>query len=135
MKFLGGLVFTLCLFVLLISAKSTDVHYFSKKANYAVKVSGLEIDPYPISRGKNTTFQIAAATNEAIYGGKLVIHVLYFGFHIHSEDRDLCAEMSCPVSIGDFVVSHSQELSGIMPMVDEHKKQLMCITFEFSIVS
>ncbi|KAL0346938.1 UNVERIFIED_CONTAM: hypothetical protein Scaly_1709800 [Sesamum calycinum] len=148
----------------------------NKKANYAVKVNGLEIDPYPISRGKNTTFQIAAATiypfnsvlsgfhgispssenenlehafvfmfaklDEAIKGGKLVIDVSYFGFHIHSEDHNLCAETSCPVTVGDFVVSHSQELPGITPpgsytlkmtMVDEHKKQLTCITFDFSI--
>ncbi|KAL0338744.1 UNVERIFIED_CONTAM: hypothetical protein Sangu_1396500 [Sesamum angustifolium] len=164
MKLLGGLVLALCLFVPLTSAKSTDVHYCNKKANYAVKVNGLEIDPYPISRGKNTTFQIAAATNEAIKGGKLVIDVSYFGFHIHSEDHNLCAETSCPVTVGDFVVSHSQELPGITPpvshlvssdfgitlslvsdllssgsytlkmtMVDEHKKQLTCITFDFSI--
>ncbi|KAL0410229.1 UNVERIFIED_CONTAM: hypothetical protein Slati_3612600 [Sesamum latifolium] len=142
MKLLGGLVLALCLFVPLTSAKSTDVHYCNKKANYVVKVNGLEIDPYPISRGKNTSFQIAAATNETINGGKLVIDVAYFGFHIHSEDHNLCAETSCPVSVGDFVVSHSQELPGITPpgsytlkmtMVDEHKKQLTCITFDFSI--
>ncbi|KAK6147383.1 hypothetical protein DH2020_018295 [Rehmannia glutinosa] len=141
MKVLGGLLFALCLLVPLISAKSTDVRYCNKK-DYAVKVSGLEINPYPISRGKLTTFEIAASTNEAISGGKLVIDVSYFGFHIHSEDHDLCSETSCPVSVGDFVVSHSQELPGITPpgsytlkmtMVDANKKQLTCITFDFSI--
>ncbi|KAI3443361.1 hypothetical protein Pfo_000026 [Paulownia fortunei] len=142
MKVLGGLLLALCLLVPLSSAKSTDVHYCNKKANYPVKVSGLEINPYPISRGKNTTFEIAASTNEAISGGKLVIDVTYLIFHVYSEAHDLCVETSCPVSVGDFVVSHSQELPGITPpgsytlkmtMVDANNRQLTCITFDFSI--
>lgn len=55
--------------------------------------------------------------DEAISGGKLVIDVSYFGFHIHSEDHLLCKETTCPVSVGDFVVSHSQILPGITPPV------------------
>ncbi|EPS60934.1 hypothetical protein M569_13865, partial [Genlisea aurea] len=79
---------------------------------------------------------------KAISGGKLVIDVSYFFFHIHSEDHDLCKKTSCPVSVGDFVVAHFQELPGITPpgnynlkmkMVDEKNKQLTCITFDFSI--
>lgn len=54
---------------------------------------------------------------EAISGGKLVIDVSYFGWHIHSESHDLCSETSCPVSTGDFVVSHSQVLPGFTPPV------------------
>ncbi|KAL6575143.1 hypothetical protein OROMI_012428 [Orobanche minor] len=160
MKVLGGLLFALCLVVPLTSAKPTDVHYCNKKADYAVKVSGLDIDPYPISKGKNTTFKITASTkvetwigvtvntetfwddDEAISGGKLKIDVSYFGFHIHSEDHDLCQETSCPVSVGDFNVTHAQELPGYTPwgsytlemtMVDANGKQLTCITFGFSI--
>lgn len=56
-------------------------------------------------------------TGEAISGGKLVIDVSYFGWHIHSESHDLCSETSCPVSTGDFVVSHSQVLPGFTPPV------------------
>ncbi|PIN06816.1 putative protein, contains ML domain [Handroanthus impetiginosus] len=142
MKLLVGLLVALCLLVPLISAKSTDVRYCNKKTSYPVKVCGLDINPYPISRGKNTTFEISAYTDEAISGGKLVIDVSYFGFHIHSEDHNLCQETSCPVSVGDFIVSHSQELPGITPpgsytlkmtMLDAYKKQLTCITFDFSI--
>ena len=33
-----------------------------KKADYAVKVRGLDIDPYPIARGKPASFNIAATT-------------------------------------------------------------------------
>lgn len=54
---------------------------------------------------------------EPISGGKLVIDVSYFGWHIHSETHDLCAETSCPVTEGDFVVSHSQVLPGFTPPV------------------
>ncbi|KAL6521226.1 hypothetical protein OROGR_017795 [Orobanche gracilis] len=170
MNVLGGLLFSLWLLVPLTSAKPTDVHYCNKKADYAVKVSGLDIDPYPISTGKNTTFKISASTStvetwigntvntetfgddvqmrannepyEAISGGKLKIGVSYFGFHIHSEDHDLCQETSCPVSVGDFNVTHTQELPGYTPwgsytlemtMVDANDKRLTCITFGFSI--
>lgn len=56
-------------------------------------------------------------TDKAISGGKLVIDVSYFGWHIHSETHDLCDETSCPVSTGDFVVAHSQVLPGFTPPV------------------
>ncbi|RVW72569.1 hypothetical protein CK203_060071 [Vitis vinifera] len=56
-------------------------------------------------------------TGETITGGKLVIDVSYFGWHIHSETHDLCEESSCPVSSGDFVISHTQVLPGFTPPV------------------
>lgn len=59
-------------------------------------------------------------TDNAISGGKLVIDVSYFGWHIHSETHDLCEETSCPVSVGDFVVSHSQILPGFTPPVSQN---------------
>ncbi|KAH6762100.1 MD-2-related lipid recognition domain-containing protein / ML domain-containing protein [Perilla frutescens var. hirtella] len=142
MKVFCGLLFALCLAVPLISATETAVKYCNNKANYIVKVNGLDIDPYPISKNKNTTFTISATTAEPITGGKLVIDVTYFWFHVHSEDHDLCKKTSCPVAVGDFLVSHSQELPGITPpgsytlkmtMVDGNKKELTCINFDFSI--
>ncbi|XP_041997364.1 putative phosphatidylglycerol/phosphatidylinositol transfer protein DDB_G0282179 [Salvia splendens] len=142
MKVFGCFLVALCLLVPLISAKAADVKYCDKKANYIVKVNGLDIDPYPISRGSNTTFAISATTGQPITGGKLVIDVSYFWFHVHSEDRDLCKDTSCPIDVGDFLVSHSQELPGITPpgsytltmkMVDGNNNQLTCITVDFSI--
>ena len=52
-----------------------------------------------------------------ITGGKLVIEVAYFGWHIHSETHDLCSETTCPVETGDFLVAHSQVLPGYTPPV------------------
>ncbi|KAK6152232.1 hypothetical protein DH2020_014867 [Rehmannia glutinosa] len=115
LKPLGTLLLTLCLLVPLTSAKSVDVHLCDKNANYAVKVSGVEISPFPVSRAKKTTFAIAASTGKAINGGKIKIDVSYFGFHVHNENHDLCKELLCPVSIGDFVLSHSLELPRITP--------------------
>lgn len=54
---------------------------------------------------------------KAISGGQLVIDVYYYGAHIHSETHDLCEETSCPVSSGDFILSHSQSLPGFTPPV------------------
>ncbi|KAF3575067.1 hypothetical protein F2Q69_00062821 [Brassica cretica] len=52
-----------------------------------------------------------------ITGGKLVIEVTYFGWHIHSETHDLCSETTCPAETGDFLVAHSQVLPGYTPPV------------------
>ncbi|CAA2958175.1 Hypothetical predicted protein [Olea europaea subsp. europaea] len=35
---------------------------YDKKANYDIKVSGVEIIPFPISKGKETTFSIVASS-------------------------------------------------------------------------
>lgn len=124
------------------SAHATDVSYCDKKTEYSVKVSGVEISPYPVVRGQAATFSISATTGEAITGGKMVIEVSYFGWHIHSENHDLCEETSCPVSEGDFVISHSQVLPGFTPpgsyslkmkMYDGNNQELTCIGFDFSI--
>lgn len=46
-----------------------------------------------------------------------MIDVYYYGAHIHSETHDFCEETSCPVSSGDFMLSHSQSLPGFTPPV------------------
>ncbi|GMQ10853.1 hypothetical protein CsSME_00053695 [Camellia sinensis var. sinensis] len=89
-----------------------------------------------------TVVTLFAFLSEAISGGKLVIDVAYFGFHIYSEIDELCGKTSCPISAGDFLISHSQDLPGFIPpgtyiltmkMEDGNKNQLTCINFDFSI--
>ncbi|KAI4348863.1 hypothetical protein L6164_009532 [Bauhinia variegata] len=135
-----ALSLSLCLSYAL--AYTRDVEYCDKNANYDVKVKGVEISPYPIARGQPATFSISATTGQAISGGKMVIDVSYFGWHIHTETHDLCTETSCPVTVGDFVVAHSQVLPGFTPpgsydlkmkMYDGNKHELTCIGFDFSI--
>ncbi|KAL6145440.1 PREDICTED: putative phosphatidylglycerol/phosphatidylinositol transfer protein DDB_G0282179 [Fragaria vesca subsp. vesca] len=142
LKLITALLVSFCVLLPLTHAVSKDVSYCDKNADYAVKVTGLDINPYPIARGKPASFNIAATTGESITGGKLVIDVSYFGWHIHSENHDLCSETSCPVSVGDFVVAHSQELPGYTPpgsyslkmkMYDANKQELTCIAFDFDI--
>ncbi|XP_013601771.1 PREDICTED: phosphatidylglycerol/phosphatidylinositol transfer protein-like [Brassica oleracea var. oleracea] len=86
-------------------------------AEYEVKVKEVNIAPNPIARGEPATFTISANTWCGITGGKLVIEVTYFGWHIHSETHDLCSETSCPAETGDFLVAHSQVLPGYTPPV------------------
>ncbi|XP_004497639.1 uncharacterized protein [Cicer arietinum] len=124
-------------------ANATDIHYCDKKANYNVDVKGVQISPDPIARGQPATFTIAATTSQALSGGKLVIDVSYFGWHVYSETHDLCGETSCPISVGDFVIAHSQVLPGFTPpgsyslkmkLYDgNNNNELTCITFGFSI--
>ncbi|XP_074570763.1 phosphatidylglycerol/phosphatidylinositol transfer protein-like [Curcuma longa] len=133
------------LLVLLCSAAcavSIDVEYCKKNANYPVKVSGVDISPYPITRGEQTTFNISAFTGDEISAGKLIIDVNYFFFHVDHEEIDLCKETSCPVTTGDFVLSHQQTLPSVTPpgsytltmnIKGDDGKLLTCITFGFSI--
>lgn len=72
--------------------------------------------------------------DEDISGGKMVIEVSYFGWHIHSETHDLCGETSCPISTGDFVVSHSQDLPGFTPPVSHYSISIFNIYILFCFV-
>ncbi|KAM1093607.1 hypothetical protein ACFX13_008834 [Malus domestica] len=84
----------LCLVAPLIHAK--DVNYCDKKADYDVKVSAVVINLYPVASGKLASFSISATAGASISGGKLVIEVSYFGWHIHSETHDLCPRNILP---------------------------------------
>ncbi|XP_027346330.1 putative phosphatidylglycerol/phosphatidylinositol transfer protein DDB_G0282179 [Abrus precatorius] len=117
--------------------------YCDKKADYAVKVTGIEISPNPVVSGKPVTFKISANSGQAIYGGQVVIGVSYVGVTVHTEKIDLCKEVSCPVANGNFLLSHTQTLPAITPpgsytlkmtMKDDKDKVLTCITFNFKIV-
>ncbi|XP_076952900.1 uncharacterized protein LOC143626827 [Bidens hawaiensis] len=136
----------LCLFPLVTSfTDAIDVKYCNKKNNYDVKVSGVEITPYPIERDVETTFNISASTETPISGGNLVIDVSYnllVWIGVYSETSDLCTKTTCPVTTGDFAISHTQSLPGVTPpgsykltmkLQDSNKKELTCITFDFSI--
>jgi hypothetical protein len=54
--------------------------------------------------------------DESITGGKLVIDVNYFFFHVHQETHDLCEETSCPAT-GSFAIAHQQVLPSYTPPV------------------
>ncbi|KAL2331869.1 hypothetical protein Fmac_019450 [Flemingia macrophylla] len=134
----------LCLFILILSSVHAQASSFRYCAdlNYDVKVSAVEIKPDPVVRARPATFKISADTGEAIYGGKWVITVAYFGFVVHNEIHHFCEEVSCPVATGSFVVAHTQKLPAFAPpgtytvemtLKNEKNKALTCITFKFKI--
>ncbi|XVF69291.1 hypothetical protein PTKIN_Ptkin11bG0069200 [Pterospermum kingtungense] len=131
------------LFLPLLQATATDFKYCDDEGSYVVKVDGVNISPNPVVRGKPATFNISASTGQAISGGKAVIDVSFLGLHIHQEKHELCEETSCPIAVGDFVLSHNQVLPGFTPpgsyklkmtISGEGIQQLTCITFDFKIV-
>ncbi|XP_039002140.1 putative phosphatidylglycerol/phosphatidylinositol transfer protein DDB_G0278295, partial [Hibiscus syriacus] len=98
--------------------------------------------PNPVAWGKPATFTISASTGQAISGGKAGIDVSYFGVHVHQETHPLCEETTCPISVGNFVLSHNQVLPGFTPPGSYTLKmtisgdgipQLTCISFDFKI--
>eukprot|EP00268_Persea_americana_P058622 TRINITY_DN7108_c1_g1_i5.p1 TRINITY_DN7108_c1_g1~~TRINITY_DN7108_c1_g1_i5.p1 ORF type:complete len:155 (-),score=16.62 TRINITY_DN7108_c1_g1_i5:683-1147(-) len=124
------------------SIHATQVDYCERGGDYDVEVKGVKISPDPVVRGKPATFNISASTGKAISGGQVVIDVYYFGAHIHSETHDLCEETSCPISAGDFLLSHTQSLPGFTPpgpytlkmkMLSGNELELTCIKFGFKI--
>lgn len=134
----------LCLFIVILSSVHAQAISFKYCAdvNYAVKVSGVEITPDPVVRARPATFKISASTGEAIYGGKWVITVAYFGFVVHNEIHDFCEQVSCPVATGSFVVASTQKLPAFAPpgsytvemtLKNEKNEPLTCITFKFKI--
>ncbi|XAR60199.1 hypothetical protein NMG60_11033461 [Bertholletia excelsa] len=136
------LLFLLAACLLLPSIQATDIKYCSKKAKYVVKVEDVEISPYPVKTGVPTTFTIKASTDQVISEGHLTLSVSYFGVKVHSETDDICEKTECPVSIGKFVLSHTQTLPAITPpgsytlklrMDDAKKHELTCISFNFNI--
>lgn len=56
-------------------------------------------------------------TGQTISSGKVVIQVYYFGVRVHAETQNFCEKLSCPVSAGNFLLSHTQTLPGITPPV------------------
>ncbi|MED6160163.1 hypothetical protein PIB30_048775 [Stylosanthes scabra] len=138
----------LCLSIFLLSSfrahANVKFSYCDKKVNYDVKVSAVEISPEPVVSGSPATFKIKAASGQAISGGDLVITVSLFGVPIHTENHNFCDEVSsCPVSSGDFVISHTQTLPSITPpgsynlkmtLKDDNNELLTCIKFNFKIV-
>ncbi|XP_035835972.1 putative phosphatidylglycerol/phosphatidylinositol transfer protein DDB_G0278295 isoform X2 [Helianthus annuus] len=138
-------LFIVLLYILSMMATSIhakDFKYCNKRKEYAVTVSGVEIIPDPIIKGKETSFVISAFTDKPLSEGEVVIGVAYFGWSVYSETGDLCANISCPIPAGDFTISYTQLLPTIAPpgsytltlkVKDGNKSELTCIKFDFSI--
>ncbi|KAL2316985.1 hypothetical protein Fmac_030861 [Flemingia macrophylla] len=118
--------------------------YCDGNADYAVKVSGVEILPNPVERGVPFTFKIPAYTPEAIPSGDLIYEISYGGIEGVAATflHDLCEEASCPVPAGNFVLVHTELLPPVTPpgtynvkltFKDHKEKLLTCIVFPFKI--
>ncbi|KAL2665561.1 hypothetical protein AAZV13_02G230500 [Glycine max] len=117
-----------------------------KNADYAVKVSGVEILPDPVERGVPFTFKIPAYTPEPIQSGDLLYEISYAGIEAQPATflHDLCEEAPCPVPAGNFVLVHTELLPPVTPpgtynvklnFKDHNDKLLTCIIFPFKIGS
>ncbi|TYJ26515.1 hypothetical protein E1A91_A07G125300v1 [Gossypium mustelinum] len=122
--------------------QATNFKYCDNGGNYVVKVNGIDISPNLVVNGKPATFFISTSTGQAISRGKAVIDVSYFGFHIYQETHPLCEETSCPIAVGNFVLSHNQVLPRLTPsgsytlkmtLTGDGIPQLTCISFNFKI--
>ncbi|XP_074270753.1 phosphatidylglycerol/phosphatidylinositol transfer protein-like [Silene latifolia] len=136
-------IIPLLLFTLLTRlSHATNVHYCDKNIDYEVKVYAIEVTPNPIAKGHPATLSISASTGKTISGGKVKIDVAYYGWHVYSENHDLCTETSCPVPTGHFVIAHSEILPAFiipgtyyvkMNIMDANNKQMSCVGFDITI--
>ncbi|XP_057441663.1 uncharacterized protein LOC130733465 isoform X2 [Lotus japonicus] len=98
-------------------AQAQSLKYCDKNADYAVKVSGVEILPDPVVRGVPFTFKIAAYTGEPIPSGDLLYEISYAGIEGEPATflHDLCEEAPCPVPAGHFKLVHTELLPSVTP--------------------
>ncbi|KAK9185486.1 hypothetical protein WN943_025842 [Citrus x changshan-huyou] len=130
----------------------TDVEpllvYTSSVARFWFNLHNQPADPACLVAGLDHGFLYEAVDclssdfGQAVYGGKVVINVAYFGVPVHQETRDVCEEVSCPIAAGDFVLSHTQTLPSFTPpgsytlkmtMEDKNNEELTCFSFNFKI--
>ncbi|XVF69290.1 hypothetical protein PTKIN_Ptkin11bG0069100 [Pterospermum kingtungense] len=136
------LVLFFTIFLLLAYNQAENVTYCDGSRHYIVNVNNFEVSPDPIMVGRPAAFTISASTSEPISDGMVVIDVSFLGFHIHTEIRDLCDEVACPVAAGNFMLSHYQTLPGFAPsgfytiqltLHDQNKLELACIRIKCKI--
>ncbi|XP_022754216.1 phosphatidylglycerol/phosphatidylinositol transfer protein-like [Durio zibethinus] len=139
-----NIILVLFFTVFLLSAcnQAENVTYCNDSRHYIVNVLSFEVSPDPMLVGRPATIIISASTSQPISDGKAVIDVSFLGLHVHTETRDLCEEVSCPVAAGNFVLSHSQTLPVFrkqgsytlqMTLHDENNLELTCIRIKFII--
>ncbi|XP_068635013.1 phosphatidylglycerol/phosphatidylinositol transfer protein-like [Aristolochia californica] len=136
---------SLLLFLLLVFlpwTRATRIRYCDRIGDYEVKVTAVDISPDPVISGQPATFSVSATTDKPIIEGTVEINVSLYGMLIHKETHKLCGETSCPILVGDFVISHSQSLPAFTPpgmytlkmrMVGPDGHTLTCISFTFKI--
>ncbi|KAK7261147.1 hypothetical protein RIF29_27451 [Crotalaria pallida] len=105
----------------IISFNITFNLYAADDENYPVNVSAIELIPDPLKRPDMMAFKLVllsiSAAGEAISRGKWVMKAEYFGLVVQEEIRNLCEEVSCPVTAGNVVLTCTRKLSSFTPTV------------------
>ncbi|KAI5071536.1 hypothetical protein GOP47_0013787 [Adiantum capillus-veneris] len=124
-------------------ANSTWRHCSSTE-DYHVTVKDVKVNPDPVIRGGDATFEIPAVARETIKGGTVTVQVYYLGIQVHEEKEDLCVRTSCPISPGDFSLINSEGLPSYAPtgsyrlemrIQNESGDLLTCLRINFQISS
>ncbi|KAG6596628.1 hypothetical protein SDJN03_09808, partial [Cucurbita argyrosperma subsp. sororia] len=122
---------------------ATRVHLCDETAKYDIMVKGVEISPSPIVRGHPTNMTLNLIIGKPIIAGKMVVDILYFGWHVYSDSYDICVETSCPYTSGDFALAPFQTpLAFFVPgsyhmqitIIDGHDNKLTCFGFDYELV-
>eukprot|EP00250_Pteridium_aquilinum_P023099 c26197_g1_i1 orf=114-569(+) len=110
--------------------------------DYQVTVKDVKVNPDPVTRGGNATFEIPAIASETITGGTITVQVYYLGVPVHAEEEDLCVRTSCPILPGEFSLNNSEGLPSYAPtgsyrldmrIVNEAGDLLTCLKINFRI--
>ncbi|KAH7300121.1 hypothetical protein KP509_24G045400 [Ceratopteris richardii] len=116
----------------------------SSTEEYQVTVNDVKVNPDPIKRGGNATFEIPAVASETIIGGTIKVQVYYLGLNVHEEMEDLCVRTNCPIPPGQFSLINSESLPSYAPtgsyrlqmrVENELGHLLTCLSINFQISS
>eukprot|EP00475_Leptophrys_vorax_P004182 TRINITY_DN1249_c0_g1_i1.p1 TRINITY_DN1249_c0_g1~~TRINITY_DN1249_c0_g1_i1.p1 ORF type:complete len:143 (+),score=44.86 TRINITY_DN1249_c0_g1_i1:48-476(+) len=104
----------------------------------------LDVTPFPITHGANTSILIDGNANLAIAGGNFVIKVFVAGFQVFTVNQDFCQVVTCPIQKGHQIVNYHYPIpsyapSGVTVTVqvegqDLTKNSLFCYKFDSKVL-
>jgi hypothetical protein len=106
--------------------------------------TSLDVDPFPITHGANTSIVITGTAGKQINGGQFHIKVYLGILPVFSDSQDFCKVVTCPIQQGPQTVHYYYPIPSYAPGgvsvtvevqgVDETQAELFCYKFDTKVV-
>jgi hypothetical protein len=107
--------------------------------------NSLDVSPFPITHGANTSIVIDGVANKGIEGGNFVISVYLGALPVFSKTQDFCQVIACPIKAGHQVVDYKYPIPSYAPAgvsitvhvqgQDLNKNELFCYKFDSKVLA
>ncbi|KAK3271889.1 hypothetical protein CYMTET_19788 [Cymbomonas tetramitiformis] len=125
------------------AAAGTSLPFSSCGGSGAVKISTLDISPYPVKEGGNLDVQVTGTTSEVVTGGKATITAKLGFIKVFSEVITLCDDIKCPVPVGPLTFKLEQAIPSIglaatitveVAITDQNNAEVACVSAKVQVV-